>query len=162
MRLTAVLFVLLAVCGTAAGPATPVSDTAPPIPPKPPVPGGKDWKDVLDKTKDPIAKANEAMAKTAETAKRVLDKLKNPFAKMGSKAYRKNADGSYDAKGAKNTPPPPGKPSEGASWWKKNGWFNKKGGMFSDLKQKVAAQADAFKNARGDGALAIPLSPLSC
>ena len=164
MRLTAVLFVLLVACATAAGPATP-SDPAPPIPPKPAgVPGGKQWKDVLDKTKEPIAKANKAFAKSAETAKRVLDKLKNPFAKMGSKAYGNKNSGqtNNDAKGSENTPPPAGQASAGGSWWKKGGWFNKKGGMFSDLKKKVAEQADKFKNARGDGALVIPLSPWSC
>ena len=108
--------------------------------------------------------ANKAFAKSAETAKRVLDKLKNPFAKMGSKAYGNKNSGqtNNDAKGSENTPPPAGQASAGGSWWKKGGWFNKKGGMFSDLKKKVAEQADKFKNARGDGALVIPLSPWSC
>ena len=157
MRVTAVLFVLLAVCATAIGPATPPGP-APSIPKKPAegaIPNGKKWKEVLDGAKEKVTgrmkPGADALGNLGEKAKKFMDKVKNPFAKMGKKAYEKMGEAA----------PKPGTKEEGearkANWMegqkkKKKGWG---GGLFGGLKEKLKVQADKFKNARGDGALAI-------
>lgn len=156
MRVTAVLFVLLAVCATAIGPATPPGP-APPIPKKPDVgaiPDGKKWKDVLSKAKDKMQPGADKLGKVGEQAKKFMDKIKNPFAKMGKKAY--NEGGAAPKPGEKITKEE--SDARKANWMaqKKKGWGGKLGGMFGGLKDKLKAQAEKFKDARGDGALAIP------